>query len=248
MDALRVLVVVAFVGLLVLLRLDAARFGAAEYDDETAPGGWRNAARRGAWYALGLTLAAAIWLIHPLPVSVLHLHLGGDRLGAILAGLTLGALGTAVAVLFAQARYRRLRFPEPRLYPGAMLNSIGTAVIDEVAFRGALLGLLIAAGVPADAAIALQAVLYGLATRLGAPGRSRVMLAVFLGLGLVTGAVTLATGGIGAAVLGHAITRMAFFVCTGHPGQVLPLGHEPEEEEAERLPPEGWQVVPEGDR
>jgi len=244
---LRVLVVVAFTGLLILLRFDAARFGAAEYDDDEAPGGWRNVVRRFAWYFLGLLVAFAILRIHPAPGPVLHLVLGADRQTAVAAGIGFGFLGTAVAVLFARFRYRRLRLPAPRLYPGAVANSLGTAVIDEVGFRGALLGLTLAHGWPADVAILFQAVLYALATRLGATGRSHAMLAIFGAVGLLGGWLTVVTGGIGAALIGHAITRFAVFVCTGHPGQVQPPGHESEEQEAERRPPEGWRVVREPD-
>ncbi|MBA2557910.1 MAG: CPBP family intramembrane metalloprotease [Chloroflexi bacterium] len=143
-------------------------------------------------------------------------------------------------------RYRRFRLPDARHYPTAVANSLGTALIDEAAFRGALLGLLIVIGMPVHLALAFQAIAYGLATRLGKPGRSRWMLLIFLGLGLVNGAVTLATGGIGAALMGHAITRFAIFVCTGHAGQVRPAGYEPEEEAAEHLPPPGWEVVLDG--
>ena len=53
-----------------------------------------------------------------------------------------------------------------------------------------------------------QAVIYALATRLGAPGRDRYMLVLTLGIGLVGGWLTVATGGIAAAFLGHAITRV----------------------------------------
>jgi hypothetical protein len=246
---LRTLVVIAFTGLLLLLRFDAHRFGAAEYDDELAPGGWRNALRRFAWYGLGLLLAFAVWQIHPTPYETLRLGLGDDRELSLFLGLLFGALGTAVAAGFAVFRYRRLRFPFARHYPGAFFNSIGTAVIDEVCFRGAILGLLTqGVGLPVDVAIATQALLYALATRLGAPGRSRVMLAISLGVGLVGGALTVTTGGIGAALIGHAITRFAIFTTTGHAGQVRPLGYEPEEEAAKRLPPDGWEIVREGDR
>ena len=74
------------------------------------------------------------------------------------------------------------------------------------------------------------------------------MLVLSLGVAVVAGFLTIATGGIGAAILGHAITRVAIFICTGHAGQVRPPGEEPEEEEAERLPPAGWRVVGDGDR
>ena len=245
---LRILVVVAFTGLLILLRFDAARFGAAEYDDEAAPGGWRNVVRRFAWYFLGFLLAVAIFRIHPSPGPTLHLGLGSDREVAIAAGIGFGLLGTAAAALFAWWRYRRFRLPNTKLYPGAIANSMGTAIIDEVGFRGALLGLTIAFGWPVDVAIVFQAVIYALATRLGASGRSLAMLGIFGGVGLVGGWLTVVTGGIGAALIGHAITRFAVFLCTGHPGQVYPPGLEPEEEEAERRPPEGWRVVGEPDR
>jgi hypothetical protein len=246
-DQLRVLVAAGLTGLLILLRFDASRFGTAEYDDETAPGGWRNWLRRFGWYAVGVVLVVGIYEVHPTPASTLHLTTGTDRLAMILLGLFVGALGTAAATAFAWYRYRRLRLPEYRDYAGAAVNALGTAFIDEVAFRGALLGMTLALGVPADLAIALQAVLYALATRLGAPGRSRAMLGISLAIGVVTGLLTVATGGIGAGLLAHAITRFAIFVTTGHAGQVLPLGTELEEVAAERLPPEGWHVVSDKD-
>ncbi|MFI5254482.1 MAG: type II CAAX prenyl endopeptidase Rce1 family protein [Candidatus Limnocylindrales bacterium] len=242
-EQLRALVVAGLTGLLILLRLDAGRFGSAEYDDESAPGGWRNALRRWGWYGLGVVLAIGIYELYPTPVSTLHLSTGEDRLGMILLGLMGGALGTAGATAFAWFRYQRLRLPEYRSYPGAAVNAIGTAFIDEVTFRGALLGLTLAAGWPADLAIAFQAVLYALCTRLGAPGRSHAMLGISLIVGIATGLLTVATGGIGAGLLAHAITRFAIFVTTGHAGQVQPPGTEIEEVAAERLPPEGWQVV-----
>ena len=248
MEELRTLVVLALIGLLILLRFDAYRFGAAEYDDETAPGGWRNGARRFTWYTIGVALVIAIYQLHPRPVATHHLTPGGDRGAAILLGLAFGLAGTAVAAAFALWRYRRLRLPGWRDYPGAIANSIGTALIDEVAFRGAIMGLLLALTWPAPLAIAFQAILYGLATRLGAPGRSLGMLLISLAVGVVGGWLTFATAGIGAAFLGHAITRFAIFVCTGHAGQVRPVGHEPEEELAERMPPEGWKIVREAER
>jgi len=55
--------------------------------------------------------------------------------------------------------------------------------------------------------------------------------------------VTAVTGGIAAAFLGHAITRFAVFLCTGHTGQPMPRGREVEEIEARRRPPKGWRIV-----
>jgi hypothetical protein len=242
-DTIRFLVFIAFVGLLLLLRFDARRFGTAEYDDESAPGGWRVGVRRLAWYGLGILLVLAVYRLHQLPISILHLALGDDRQRVILLGFGFGALGTLVAFVFAWLRYQRLRLPAIRHYPGGAVNSIGTAFLDEAIFRGVVMGLLLSYDWPVELAIAFQTILYGLATRLGAPGRSRGMLAISLGVGAVGGWLTLETGGIGAAVLAHAVTRFAIFLSTGHAGQVRPFGDEPEEEFSEGLPPAGWEVV-----
>jgi hypothetical protein len=243
-EQLRVLVVAGLAGLLILLRLDASRFGSAEYDDETAPGGWRNGLRRVSWYGVGVVLAIGVYELHPTPTSTLHLTTGEDRLTSLELGLLVGAAGTVGAAALAWFRYRRLRLPEYRYYPGAAANAVGTAFIDEVTFRGVVLGLTLAAGWPTELAVGFQAVLYALATRLGASGRSHAMLLASLLIGVVTGWLTLATGGIGAGLLGHAISRFAIFVTTGHAGQVRPPGTEMEEMAADRLPPAGWQVVP----
>jgi len=128
-------------------------------------------------------------------------------------------------------------------YHAALLNTVATAFIDETAFRGVLLGLLLLAGVNPTLANLSQAILYTLTTRLGAPGRDRYLLLLTLGIGLIGGWLTVATGGIAAAFLGHVITRFAFFLCTGHTGQTKPRGREVEEIEKRRRPPEGWRVI-----
>ena len=134
-----------------------------------------------------------------------------------------------------------------RLYPGALLNAVATAFLDEAAFRGALLGFLLAghrtrARDPHPGAD-LRA---GDAARRARPGplillswrshRARRRLADGL------------TGGIGAAFLGHAVTRFAVFLTTGHAGQSRPRGREMEEIERRRRPPEGWRSSGRGSR
>lgn len=241
---LRDLIFYAFAGMLVFLRFDARRFSAAEHDDEDAPGGWRLWLRRLSWYGLGLLLIVVVYNLHPLPLSVLHLQLGADRGQAIVAGLALGAIGILVAIGYAWLRFGRMRYPPAQRYPAALLNSIGTALVDEAAFRGVLLGLLLAAQWPAEYAIAFQAVLYALATRLTRPGMPLGMLALTLALGLVAGWLTIETGGIGAAFLGHALSRLAIFVMTGHAGVPVAPDEEDERDERDELLPEGLEVVP----
>ena len=128
-------------------------------------------------------------------------------------------------------------------YPGALVNDIATALVDEAVFRGALLGFLVLAGMEPNLAIVTQAIAYTLATRLGAPGRNAAMFGLALVIGLVAGWATLQTGGIAAACIGHVVTRVAIFLTTGHAGQPAPRGTEVEEIEHRRRTPEGWRVV-----
>lgn len=241
-ETLRSLVALGLGLLVILLRLDAERFGAAEYD-EPDPGRPRSAVRRLGWYGLGIGLIVLVALVHPAPERELGLSPGRDRLEVVGFGFAYGAIATAQAVAFAWLRYRRLRLPPVRSYPGAAVNALATAFIDEAAFRGILLGSLLLVGIDGQLAILTAALVYGLATRLGAPGREPYMLVLALLAGLAGGWLTIETGGIGAAFLGHAIGRFAIFVATGHPGRVAPRGGEVEEVERRRRPPVGWRVI-----
>jgi membrane protease YdiL (CAAX protease family) len=240
-EPLGALVAVGLALLLVSLRFDAERFGAAEYDEAT-DGRAPSLSRRLAWYALGIAGIVGIALIHPRPQDDLFLG-PGDQAATLVGGFLYAMIGTGQAVAFAWLRYQRLRLPDPASYPGALMNAVATAFFDEGVFRGALLGLLLVAGVDPTVASLTQALLYGLSTRLGKPGREPYMLALALIIGLAGGWLTVATGGIAAAFLGHAVTRFAVFLCTGHAGQVALRGGEEEDIERRRRPPEGWRVI-----
>ena len=217
-----------------MLRLDAERFGTAEYDEATG----RRTAARSAAGSPG-TASASAWssrssTIHPSPQHDLFLG-SGDRLGAVLGGLAYGAIGMAHRGRASRRyRYHRLRFPDAVVVPGraAQLGRDGVhrrGGVPRRALRAAALDRL-------DPTVAnlIQAILYALTTRLGAPGRDRYLLVLALGIGLVGGWLTAWTGGIAAAFLGHAITRFAVFLCTGHTGQTKPRGREVEEIEKRR--------------
>jgi membrane protease YdiL (CAAX protease family) len=236
------LIVVGLMLLLIMLRLDAERFGAAEYDEATRDGHLPSFRRRMAWYILGVGLVVLILLIHPRPREELFLG-AGDRVKAIIGGLLFGVVGAAQAVAFARLRYHHFRLPDVRSYPGALVNSVATAFIDEATFRGALFGILLLVGLNPTLANVSQAVIYALATRLGAPGRDRYMLVLTVLIGLAGGWLTVATGGIAAAFLGHAVTRFSVFLCTGHAGQVALRGREREDIENRRKTPEGWRII-----
>ncbi|MEO8463653.1 MAG: CPBP family intramembrane glutamic endopeptidase [Chloroflexota bacterium] len=239
-EGLRALVAFGITLLLVMLRLDAERFGAAEYD-EPVGGHPPSILRRLAWYGIGVAGVVAILVIHPAPARDLYLTGGGSD--GIALGFLLAAIGGGLAVGIAWRRYRHFRLPDVAQYPGALVNEVATAFLDEAVFRGALLGFLVFGGMDPTLALVAQAVIYTLATRLGAPGRDRSMFLLSLVIGLVAGWATLLTGGIAAAILGHGVTRVAVFLTTGHPGQPAPRGAEVEEIERRRRAPEGWSVV-----
>jgi len=242
-DFLRVLMALGITLFLVIHRFDAERFNAAEYDDTDRWGNRPSLFRRLAWYLLGLVLILAVMVLHPAPETDLYLSLG-DRLGVLILGLAYGAGGAIAAIGLAYWRYHYVRLPYIRSYPGAVLNAIATAFVDEAVFRGIIFGFLITMGTDPNLANLAQALLYALATRTGAPGRPKTMLFVMLGIGLIGGWLTGVTGGIGAAFLGHAITRLAFFLTTGHAGGIpAPKGTEREEIARRAVPPKGWKVL-----
>src|ERR1035437_3858808 len=103
--------------LLVLLRFQAEHFGAAESEEAKArnrPG----VCARLSWYALGLALVAAIYVVHPYPHDDLYL-VGGHRQDVLIFGIVLAVLGASQAGAFAWFRYVDFRLPPATAYPGA---------------------------------------------------------------------------------------------------------------------------------
>jgi len=241
-ETLRVLIALAIALFLVILRFEAEKFGAAEYDEPARDGPRASFLRRLSWIVLGFIFVGALLVVHPNPAADLAITLG-DRGEALLLGFGFGVLGALQAVAYAFFRYGLVRLPPAWTYPGAVLNAIGTAFLDEVTFRGAVLGLLLQAGLSPVSAVIAGAFLYTLATRTGAPGRGRYMFLLTLVGGLAAGWLTVTTGAIGAAFLAHAITRISVFVCTGHAGQPALRGQEIEETWEFRAVPRGWRPL-----
>jgi hypothetical protein len=241
-DPLRVLIALGLTLLLVVLRLEAERFPAADYavPDET---GDTLPLRRLTWYVLGAALVVGVILFHPSPSTELFLG-AGARGSTIIMGVLYGVAAVLQAVAYSRYRYGRVRLPDVAAYPGAILNQIATAFLDEAAFRGALLGFIVIAGINPILAVVIQALIYTLATRSGAKGRDPYMFGLALGAGFLGGWVTIVTGGFAAAFLGHAVMRVAVFLVTGHAGHPAPRGREAEEIERRRRPPDGWRVIP----
>src|SRR5690348_1712918 len=164
-DQLRLLMVIGLTLLLVILRFDAERFNAAEYDDIDRWGRPPSLLRRIAWYLLGIGgVFAVLWMV-PDPAN-LFLRLG-DRVGTVVLGLAYGAIGAGIAVGIALIRYGYVRFPPMTAYPVKFINAIATAFVDEAVFRGILFGILVSTSMNPNLANLIQALLYALATRLG---------------------------------------------------------------------------------
>jgi hypothetical protein len=209
------LLFVGFAGLMVLLRLDAKRFSAAEWDTED--GEWRVWLPRISWYAAGLALALLVFALHPQPVSELNLSLAPDRGGAMILGLAYGVAGIVGAFTLAIVRNGHISLPSPSRFPGGVLNAVGTSFFDEFLFRGVLLGLLLTLDMPDWLAVVGAAFIYAGAVRAGTGSRGVLMVLAWLVIGVVGGFLVLATAGIAAAFVGHAITRFALFMTMGQP-------------------------------
>jgi hypothetical protein len=237
-DFIQYFLFLGFAGLMFLLRLDARRFGAAEWDTEQ--GTWRTWAPRISWYVAGLALSLLVFGFHPSPVSELNLTFAPDRVVALFLGLVYGLGGTLLAFGVAWVRGGRLRFPVPERYPGGVLSSIGTAYFDEFLFRGVILGLLLGLGIADWLGVVAAAVLYAGAVRASSAGRGLLDTAVALIVGLASGLVVLMTAGIAAAMVGHAITRFALFLALGHPTRIAPPEGLPDGSQLYLVPPPGW--------
>ena len=240
LEVTRVLVAAGFFMLLLFLRLEADRFGTAEYDKPfrrpTDILTWLS------WYVIGAALLATIFAIHPQPRQQLFLAVG-HAWEALAFGVPLAVIGVALAAAYAQYRYGYLRLPATKAYPRAAVNSLGTAIVDEAIFRGIVLGALITFGLPNGLSVVTATVVYLLATRLAASGRRHFMLLPAASYGLLGGWVTLVTGGLGAVIVFHSVTSFALFLCTGHAGQPAAHGREPEEIAARSAAPAGWRAA-----
>jgi hypothetical protein len=206
---------IGIVGMMLLLRLDARRFSAAEWD--TQDGEWRVWMGRLTWYAAGVAMALLIFALHPSPVADLNLVLSVDRAEAMVYGLLFGGAGIVAAFIVAILVHGRISFPAPVRIPGGVLTAVGTAFFDEWLFRGVVLGLLLWLDLPDWLAVVSAAFIYAFAVRAGTGSRGIVMLGLWLAIGLVAGALVITTAGIAAGFVGHAITRFALFMVMGPP-------------------------------
>jgi hypothetical protein len=214
-ESLQYILFIGMVALMFMLRIDARRFSAAEWD--TQDGDWRVWMARLSWYGAGVALALLIFALHPSPVAELNLVLAPDRTEAMVYGLLYGGAGIIAAFILAILLHGRVVFPAPIRYPGGVVTAVGTAFVDEWLFRGVLLGLLLQLGLPDAVAVVSSAFIYAFTVRAVTGSRGFLMLALWLAIGLLGGALVLSTLGIAAGFVGHSITRFALFMVMGPP-------------------------------
>ena len=117
-EPLRIVTALGVLAILLLLRLQAEQFGAAEYMEPSAAwrggrstrGGWGGVWSRLAWYGLALSLLLLVYTIHPQPHDVLSL-MAGRHFDVLFFGVLLGALGVGQAAAYARFRYGDVRLP-----------------------------------------------------------------------------------------------------------------------------------------
>jgi hypothetical protein len=208
-DSLRLAIALGLTIFLVLLRFDAERITRSDYFRYRTP--WMGPV---SYYILVIGFAIGIAVI--LPSGRAQLFLTGGETDEM---LPIMLLFVAVAVLNGVA-LAFLRFgavlPLPtELLPTRILGAAANAVSEELQFRGIVLGMLLFADVPAGWAIAIQALLYGFAHRRLWRERDWYFLLGSVLLGWAAGVVTVETGSVIPAVVGHFAVTMSLFAFAG---------------------------------
>jgi hypothetical protein len=208
-ESLRLAIAVGLTIFMVLLRFDAERIIRSDYFRYRTP--WMGPV---SYYILVVGFALGIALILPSGRAQLFLTGGqADEMLPIMLLFVAVALLNAVALAF--LRYGSI-LPLPlELLPTRVLGAAANAISEELQFRSIVLGMLLFAGVPAGWAIAVQALVYGFAHRRLWRDRDWYFLLGSVILGWAAGVVTVATGSIIPAIVGHFAVTMALFAFAG---------------------------------
>jgi hypothetical protein len=208
-DSLRLAIALGLTLFLVLLRFDSERITRSDYFRYRTP--WMGPV---SYYILVIGFAIGIAII--LPSGREQLFLTGGQTDEMLPVMLLFvgvALLNGAALAF--LRYGGI-LPLPiELLPSRVLGAAANAVSEELQFRSIVLGMLLFAGMPAGWAIAVQALVYGLAHRRLWRDRDWYFLLGSVLLGWAAGVVTYNTGSVIPAIVGHFAVTMALFAFAG---------------------------------
>jgi hypothetical protein len=208
-DSLRLAIALGLTLFQVLLRFDSERITRSDYFRYRTP--WMGPV---SYYILVIGFAIGIAVILPSGREQLFLTGGDpDKMLPILLLFTAVALINAVALAF--LRYGGILPLPTELLPSRVLGAAANAVSEELQFRSIVLGMLLFAGVPAGWAIAVQALVYGLAHRRLWRERDWYFLTGSVLLGWAAGVATLETGSVIPAIVGHFAVTMSLFAFAG---------------------------------
>jgi hypothetical protein len=208
-DSLRLAIALGLTLFLVLLRFDSERITRSDYFRYRTP--WMGPV---SYYVLVIGFAIGIAVI--LPSGREQLFLTGGQTNEMLPVMLLFvAVAILNAVALAFLRYGSILPLPMELLPSRVLGAAANAVAEELQFRSIVLGMLLFAGVPVGWAIAVQALVYGLAHRRLWRDRDWYFLAGSVLLGWAAGVVTYETGSVIPAIVGHFAVTMALFAFAG---------------------------------
>jgi hypothetical protein len=208
-DSLRLAIALGLTLFLVLLRFDAERITRSDYFRYRTP--WMGPV---SYYILVIGFTFGIAIILPSGREQLFLT-GGDPDTMLPVMLLFTAIALLNGVALAFLRYGGILPLPMELLPTRVLGAAMNAISEELQFRSVVLGMLLFAGVPAGWAIAVQAVLYGLAHRRLWRERDWYFLAGSVLLGWGAGVATFETGSVIPAIVGHFAVTMALFAFAG---------------------------------
>jgi hypothetical protein len=208
-DSLRLAIALGLTLFLVLLRFDSERITRSDYFRYRTP--WMGPV---SYYVLVIGFAIGIAIILPSGREQLFLTGGQtDEMLPVMALFVFVALLNGAALAF--LRYGGI-LPLPiELLPTRVLGAAANALSEELQFRSIVLGMLLFAGVPAGWAIAVQALVYGLAHRRLWRDRDWYFLLGSVLLGWAAGVVTFETGSVIPAIVGHFAVTMSLFAFAG---------------------------------
>ena len=209
LDSLRLAIALGLTLFLVLLRFDAERITRSDYFRYRTP--WMGPV---SYYILVIGFAIGIAIILPSGRAQLFLTGGEtDEMLPVMLVFVIVALLNGLALAF--LRYGGI-LPLPiELLPNRVLGAAMNAICEELQFRSVVLGMLLFAGVPPGWAIAVQALVYGLAHRRLWQDRDWYFLLGSVLLGWAAGVVTYETGSVIPAIVGHFAVTMSLFAFAG---------------------------------
>ena len=208
-ESLRLAIALGLTLFLVLLRFDAERITRSDYFRYRTP--WMGPV---SYYILVIGFTIGIAIILPSGREQLFLTGGQtDEMLPVMLLFVVVALLNGLALAF--LRYGGI-LPLPiELLPNRVVGAAMNAICEELQFRSVVLGMLLFAGVPPGWAIAVQALVYGLAHRRLWRDRDWYFLLGSVLLGWAAGVVTYETGSVIPAIVGHFAVTMSLFAFAG---------------------------------